>query len=477
MWPQSGTARLILSSALLAGLGCRLYVVFTDHGIHWPDEIHQSLEPAHRLVFGYGLVAWEFSEGARNWAFPGFIAAVMGAVAGLGGDSPHVYLPVIRVMFVALSLGTALGIYRLARVCEASEVAAAVGAATWALVAPSIYFAHRAMSENAAAAATVWGASLLLAPLASRRSVRLGASLLGLSVLFRLQMVVLALGVLGMVAARTNWRRFAESLAVLSVWGVAYGAIDAAAWREAPGAAYGGWFHSAILYVRFNLIEGRSAEWGTSPPGYYVEFIFRSMPIVAACLGIGLLAGLRYAAALSVPALLFLATHSAIPHKELRFILPMLPFAVAATVTTFDALPRAARLAGVGALIVGGVVSAVSFPSLTWGDLGARLDYAETSAWDDAGPINRLLLTANGQTDLCGLRVDTYPAFHGATSYLHRRVPIYHDVDESSGLYNYAISKAGSGLPVLARDGEMELVRLTHVTRCRVDYHYDWELR
>jgi hypothetical protein len=477
MWPQAGTARLILSSALLAGLGCRLYVAFTDHGIHWPDEIHQSLEPAHRLVFGYGLVAWEFSEGARNWAFPGFIAAVMGAVAGLGGDSPHIYLPVIRVMFVALSLGTALGIYRLARVCGASEVAGAVGAATWALAAPSIYFAHRAMSENAATAATVWGASFLLAPLASRRSVRLGASLLGLSVLFRLQMIVLVLGVLAVIAARRNWRRLADAVAVLSVWAVVYGAIDAAAWREAPGAAFGGWFHSAILYVRFNLIEGRSAEWGTSPPAYYVDFIFRSMPVIAVCAGIGVLAGLRYATALAVPALLFLAAHSAIPHKELRFILPMLPFALAAAVTTFDALPRAARLAGVGVLLLGGVASAVSFPSLTWGDLGARLDYAETSAWDDAGPINRLLLTANGQKDLCGLRVDTYPAFHGAASYLHRRVPIYHDVDESSGLYNYAIAKAGSGFPVVARDREMELVRITHVTRCRVDYEYDWELR
>ena len=103
---------------------------------------------------------------------------------------------------------------------------------------------------------------------------------------------------------------------------------------------YGGWFHSAILYLRFSLVEGGSAQWGTSPPGYYAEFIFRSMPIIAACLGIGLLAGLRYAPALSVLALLFIAAHSAIPHKEFRFILPMLPLAVAATVTSFDALPR-----------------------------------------------------------------------------------------------------------------------------------------
>ena len=42
--------------------------MLTDDGIYWPDEIHQSLEPAHRLVFGYGLIAWEFSDGARNWA-------------------------------------------------------------------------------------------------------------------------------------------------------------------------------------------------------------------------------------------------------------------------------------------------------------------------------------------------------------------------------------------------------------------------
>ena len=74
---QSATARLVLWAALIAGLGCRLYVALTDHGIYWPDEIHQSLEPAHRLVFGYGFIAWEFAAGARNWAFPGFVAALM----------------------------------------------------------------------------------------------------------------------------------------------------------------------------------------------------------------------------------------------------------------------------------------------------------------------------------------------------------------------------------------------------------------
>jgi GPI mannosyltransferase 3 len=477
MGPHSRTARLILWSALIAGLGCRLYVVFTDDGIYWPDEIHQSLEPAHRLVFGYGLVAWEFSDGARNWAFPGLIAGLMAAAAGLGGDTPHIYLPIIRLVFVAMSLGTALGIYRLARGWGASEQAAAAGAAVWALAAPSIYFAHRAMSENAATVAAVWAVGLLLAPLAARPSIWLGASLLGLSVLFRIQMGVLVIGVLGVLAARRNWRGLLESLAVLSVWGVAYGAVDALTWSDAPGAAYGGWFHSAILYLRFSLVEGGPSQWGTSPPGYYAEFIFRSMPIIAACLGIGLLVGLRYATVLSVLAWLFIAAHSAVPHKEFRFILPMLPLAIAATVTAFDALPRVPRLAAVGLLLVGAVASAATFPSLTWGDLGAHQHHpdVDASARDDAGSINRLLLEANRRRDLCGLRVDAHPAFHGASSYLHRPARIYHGVPESSGLYNYAIARAGSGLPVVARDRDMELVRVAG-NGCKPDPGYDWRL-
>ena len=479
MRPHSATARLILWPALLIGLGCRAYVILTDDGIYWPDEIHQSLEPAHRLVFGYGLVAWEFAAGARNWAFPGFIAGVLRTSATLGGDSPQVYLLVIRLVFVAMSLGTALGIYRVARGWRASESAAAAGAAAWALAAPSIYFAHRAMSENAATLAAVWAVPLLLAPGASRRSVWLGASLLGLSVLFRMQMGVLVLGVLGVLAARRNWRDLAGALAVLGVWAIAYGALDAVTWSDAPGAAYGGWFHSARVYLQFNLVEGRSAQWGTSPPGYYAASIFKAMPIVAACLLIGIVIGFRYAPALSVLALLFLGAHSAVPHKEFRFILPMLPLAIAATVTGVDALPRLPRLTGLGLLLAGALASAVAFRSLTWGDLGGRPDRpdAHMTAWDASGPVNRLLLVAHRQRDLCGLRVDVHPAFHGASTYLHLPVPIYYNVEASEGFYNYAIAGAGSGLRVVARDHDMELVRVSEGTHCRPDHRYDWRLR
>ena len=345
MWPRSRTARLILWSALIAGLACRVYVMFTDAGIYWPDDIDLSLEPAHRLVFGYGLIAWEFSEGARNWAFPGLIAGLMSATAGLGGDSPQIYLPVIRLVFIAMSLGVALGIDRL---CLDSE-------------------RIRGIRGCRRGGLGFGGALDLLCPPRHERERRDGRGGLGrglpvgaasLSFFPRLAGRVVA-RLVGLVPHSDGRVRDWRARRPCSAQELARPARDsrsarrlgrrvrrprcACLERRAGARRMAAGFTPRILDVRFTLIEGRAAEWGTSPPGYYAEFIFRSMPIIAGCLAIGLVAGLRYATALSGLALLFLVGHSAIPHKEFRFILPMLPLAVAATVTSFDALPRARR--------------------------------------------------------------------------------------------------------------------------------------
>lgn len=82
---SGGTCRaaawwLLLALTLSAGLGMRLWFAFNDDGIYWPDEIYQSLEPAHRV--GFGTLPWEFVEGARNWTLPGL------PTAGVSRPSP-----------------------------------------------------------------------------------------------------------------------------------------------------------------------------------------------------------------------------------------------------------------------------------------------------------------------------------------------------------------------------------------------------
>src|SRR5487761_1150189 len=98
-----------LALVLAVGAGLRAWLALHDDGIYWPDEIYQSLEPAHRLVFGYGLQAWEFIAGARNWAFPGTIAVLLKLCTVIGLDRPWQYLAAIKLAFVGVGVATAYG--------------------------------------------------------------------------------------------------------------------------------------------------------------------------------------------------------------------------------------------------------------------------------------------------------------------------------------------------------------------------------
>ena len=166
----------LLAASLALGAAYRLYFACTDDGIFWPDEIYQSLEPAHRLVFGWGLVPWEFIDGARNWALPGLVAFL---IKLSGSADPRIYLAVVRIAFVAISVATAYASYLLARGCGARELPAAIGAACFSLGALPLYFGHRAMSETASALPVTLGLWLVLRSDATRRHLVFGASLLG----------------------------------------------------------------------------------------------------------------------------------------------------------------------------------------------------------------------------------------------------------------------------------------------------------
>jgi phosphatidylinositol glycan class B len=476
---------VVLAVSLLAGLAARAALVFGgDEGIVWPDEVYQSFEPAHRLVFGHGLVAWEYIEGARTWALPGFVALWLKLCALVGGDSPFVYVRVVKAVFAALSVGAAWGVYRLARSLGAQELPSAAASALWSWGALALYFGHRAMSENAASALAVWGLALVLDRAASRRVVWLGASLLGLSVLFRLHAGVFCAGALLILAARalrertsampTSWRRLGEVTAVLAAWALAFGALDAATWHDALGAKWGGWFHSAVVYLRFNLIEGKAAGWGTSPWHYYVRYLWESMPAVTVALGLGVVLGLRRAPGVALLVLAFLALHMAVGHKELRFVLPVLPVACALVALWPEAWTRPAA----AAVLLVAAQSGWASRSLTMGNVGSYLSRAGAPAWDDFGPVNRLLLAASRQQDLCGLRVDVaHLAWTGGSTYLHTHAPLFMPgTPHEPGWFNYVITGPGSGAEVIAQDHGLELVRLPGRASCVPAPGYTWRL-
>ncbi|MFB6263387.1 MAG: hypothetical protein ABEL76_07165, partial [Bradymonadaceae bacterium] len=115
---MSPSAKAVLSVAVLAAAGLAVACAWwgwTGHGIYHPDEIYQALEPAHELVYGYGLTSWEWRVGARNYALPGLLSAGFGLSTLLGLDRSPLHIAPVTALVSLLTGATALGIYRLSR--------------------------------------------------------------------------------------------------------------------------------------------------------------------------------------------------------------------------------------------------------------------------------------------------------------------------------------------------------------------------
>lgn len=470
-------AFLMLALSASVGLVLRLWLAVHDDGIYWPDEIYQSVEPAHRLVFGYGLVPWEFVVGARSWTFPGFVALILKLCALAGLTEPRSYLTVVRFTFSAIGVITAGGVYYLARSLGASAIAAAIGASLFLLVAPSIYFAPRAMNESAAAPPIVFGLSYVLRSRARAWHIVFGASLLSLGVFLRLQTAIFVVGVIAVLLIRRDRAASLPAIAVFAAAGLLFGLLDLLTW--------GSWFHSAAAYLRFNVFEGRAAQWGTSPPLYYWNVLLSSMGVAGLFLLALALVSVQRAPALFGLALAFLLAHSLIPHKELRFLLPVMPVLAALAAIGLETMshltPAWAFRTLTGLVLLSAAVSAVTFHQLTFGELGAyTTSRPNASAYDDSGSVNRLLLEAHRRSDLCGLKVEgMLPAWAGGYSYLHRHVNLYPESGppNDSGKFDYVITRLGTkpqGM-VVAMDGDRALVRLPN-SGCVPDASYSERL-
>lgn len=67
----------------------RLCLSVLSRSFFVPDEYFQSLEPAHRLVFGYGHLTWEWvsSKPIRSFIYPLLYVPIYGTLKFLSLDS------------------------------------------------------------------------------------------------------------------------------------------------------------------------------------------------------------------------------------------------------------------------------------------------------------------------------------------------------------------------------------------------------
>jgi hypothetical protein len=413
-------AVVVLAVVLSFAVGLRLAVAFAWPSIVWPDEIFQSLEQAHRLVFGYGIVPWEFRDGARSWLFPGLLAGAMELGRPFGGLG-HVRAVQIALALVSIvPVGVAF-VWSSKRHGIAEAIVASLACATWFEI---VYFSARSLTEVAAAHVVV--AALYLAPGDEERKGRLLAAgaAFGLAAALRIHLVPAIAVAIGLICWR-SWHRWQFVLAGAGLSVVGAGLLDMVTWS--------GPFSSFWVNFRYNVLEGNSVKFGVQPWYGYLTRLWSiwswgALPLLA----LAAIGAIRNPAAAAF-AVVTLLTHSALKHKEYRFVYPVVLVVVLLAsqgLAEISAL-LAARARVRPALAAGAAV-------LAWAVLsGWRAERFESdgsygftqtgeSMWHQRGAGIEATARLGADQQVCGVGlVRIHWAWTGGYSYLHRDVPIY----------------------------------------------------
>lgn len=344
-------------SLLIAGATQVACAVFIGGRLH-PDEVHQYLEPAHRMVWGVGARSHEWHSGMRNLVGPGAIAALFGACRALGLNDPRVYLTVLKVVLGGVSLLVMARWAESVRRVTASEHSARLAALVLALWVPWQNLAFRSLGENFSTHAVMLALAYFTA---RRRGFFAAGAMAGMAFVLRYP-AGLFLPVFLVVLARGRDRvALAQWAAGLVLTLAGLGLVDAVVWGEP--------FHSVIAYVDYNIVRGQARAYGERPLLYYLACAATLAPAGLLALAYHGRASLRRAEVPLALAAVYLAGMSLLAHKEARFFLPAVPLLITAAVQAREEWsPRRTALA----VALTAVHSAVIFGALRVTDYTQR---------------------------------------------------------------------------------------------------------
>ena len=313
---SQNNARYLLVILILLAVFLRLAVVMHSPSIYRPDEIFQNTEPAHRLAFGPSVVTWEWRLGIRSWVFPVFLAGVMRATSWMGAGSSGYLLGIAAVMTL-ISLSTVWFGFAWAE-RESGRIAAIIAGFACAVWWELVYLGPKTFTEVLAAHLLLPGLYLGVwtAKIPWKRRLFLAGVFCGLALSLRIQLAP-AVGVAAIYFCRLDWRKRIPIVAAgLLLPILSFGLVDAITWSHA--------FQSFYLYFWVNLIQGRSNSFGVEPWYWYLPRLARHLGplLLFACIGA------RRSPFLGWIALIILASHSFISHKEARFLYPMIPIMI-----------------------------------------------------------------------------------------------------------------------------------------------------
>jgi len=426
-------------SALLAfAFALRIGLALGSPSIFYPDEIFQTLEPAHRLAFGYGVISWEWRLGIRSWVLPTFLAGIMRATSWVGAGSSG-YLIGVTIALTLLSLIAIWFAYAWAK--QASGLPAAIIAAiACSFFFGLVYFAPKAMNEVIAAHILLPGLYLGFygERFGEKKRMFFAGLLCALAACLRIQLLPALLFAM-IYFCYPRWRaRIPMVAAGASIPVLLFGVADWITWSYP--------WQSFILYFKVNTEHHIGREFWSQPWYWYLLVLLVLLgPAVLL-----LFHGSRRSPFLAIFCTIVVVSHSFIAHKEIRFIYPILApaltLAAMGAVDLLDEIKRGLRFLENPRWVV---AISIAFFLVSSALLTAQCADWYKTRWG-VGAFDRL----SRDPALCGVGI--YKAIwweSGGYSHLHRDVPII-PLETAAQLANDAPAinaliapAASSGLP------------------------------
>jgi hypothetical protein len=416
---------LLMIGALVRGFDC-----FATIRIDHPDEHQQYLEIAQGLAHGPHFTPWEYERGTRHYLYPAVLAAELLVLERLGIVDP-------LEQYVAMRLAMSLTVLAVMAVLALDLARRGYREAAWFLLTFAVFsmdwirfYGSSLLSETATIIPLVLGLITL------RDRPMVGGLMFTMTFAIRVQNLPLsaAAGLIVLAhdirpdSSRLNGPRATPRFALGLGFGMlAIGLADYLTW--------GAWFHSAIQSIQVNALEGIAGRFGTDPWYFYLENYTKVLIKNSIFLPVFVLVGMVKDRATALQMLVFVLMHSAIGHKEMRFLWPIAPLWLLLGGLGFEVAFRALAPRFRIALVVLMVASA----------LAGDAHNLRRIKWNE--PIYRSsalgLWRAGHESDLSGIAIcGTRVQYTGNYFFLRRDVPLI--VDDPAPLRISAVWQSGA---------------------------------
>jgi phosphatidylinositol glycan class B len=299
-----------------------------------------------------------------------------------------------------------------------------------------IFFSPKVTAENLSGLVLLLAVHLSVTAAPIRPGV--AGALAAFAIFLRYQNGLVAMGLLIVISAHDR-RAALRYAGVATLVGVAGGMLDWLTW-DYP-------FQAFVKYVQFNLIENKGEAFGVASTTYFVEHLFATMGWGFGILLVGGVLGARRMLGPSLIILAYFVVHSMIPHKEVRFLLPILPLAL--VISSVGLTELAIRLTNPAVTIALAASVATALAIHAWSPTERAFGRSDSSlsVWHSGEDYILTMWQAEARPDLCGIAlVGTQPWWTGGYTNMHRDVPMYVNADHLAST-NYVVGQRAEALP------------------------------